>query len=86
MPNPEARAAFDDAQRLAGELKQIQDQAEAINDTLKRPNDSASETQLHGELRRMWQEWDRLFSEYCNAMQRYTLAVEVSRRKGSGPL
>ena len=51
MPSPEARAAFDEAQRLTAQLRDIHAQEHALTSMLKHTGDLPTTQRLEGELK-----------------------------------
>jgi hypothetical protein len=81
MPTSEARAAFADAHQLLETLRAIHTREiellNASNQTFSAPNADA----LYGQIDLARTEWTDTFREYADAMARYVLAVEKSRKE-----
>ncbi len=80
MPNAEARAAFSEAQNLAARMRRMHEQEESLVRVLKSSAGDEANERISAELAGVRRDWAGLFKEYSNAMQRYTLAVEMSRK------
>jgi hypothetical protein len=80
MPSPDARAAFDDAQRLTAQLRDIHAQEHALSSMLKHTGDPATTQRLAGELKMLRRQWADLMAKYTAAMGRFTAAVEKARK------
>lgn len=80
MPNPKAKAAFNRAQQLAAEMRDVHAQEPALSAAIDRMTDQASREALESEYVRTCSEWTRLFGEYTKAFAEFTAAVEEARK------
>jgi hypothetical protein len=81
MPTAEARAAFNAAQKIAADMRDIHAQEHALTAALEKTDDPPSRTALEDELRLIQTEWSRLFGEYTQAFAKFTAAVHAGRLK-----
>ena len=80
MPNPQAKAAFDDATELANRLRHAHAMEQAALDRLAELHNGNEPTDiLEAEVRQSRKDWAALFDQYKAAMKRYTAAVEHAR-------
>ena len=79
MPTPEARAAFNIAQKLAAELRDVHAHEHATMEMLDKPLDPQNKASLEVELKNLRVQWDRLFREYNAAIAKFTQEVEQAR-------
>ena len=64
MPNNDARNAFNDAQKLAADLRDAHAREQAIAEMLRALRDEQTEAVLNGELKQFRNEWTRIYGAY----------------------
>jgi hypothetical protein len=80
MPSPEARAAFDEAQRYADQMRDIHSQELALASQMALAGDRDEIERIKIELVRTRREWTDLAAKYTEALKRYTGAVEKAHQ------
>jgi hypothetical protein len=76
MPSPEARSAFNEAQRYAAQMRDIHSQELALASQMALAGDRPEIERIETELVRTRGEWTDLAAQYTEALKRYTAAVE----------
>jgi hypothetical protein len=80
MPTPEARAAFDAAQAIAAQMRDIHAQEVAIEEAKGNCSDAPTLLQLDRELVILRNDWSNLAKQYTESVGRFNQAVEQARR------
>jgi hypothetical protein len=80
MPSPEARAAFDEAQKYAARMREIQSHESALISQMALADSREAIEKIETELTRSRHEWTDLAAKYTEALKRYTAAVERARQ------
>jgi hypothetical protein len=74
MATPEARAAFDEAQRIAVLMHGLHDQEKALEKMKSGQSDAAAFQSLETEIARLRRDWANLAGDYTRAVGRFTAA------------
>jgi hypothetical protein len=81
MPTPEARAAFADAHQLLEKLRAIHTREIGLLDAFNIDTAAPNADSIHRQIDDVRTEWTDTFRDYADAIARYVLAVENSRRE-----
>lgn len=84
MPSPESRAVFDDAHRIAAQMRDIHAQEKDLVAMKDRMTDQAAIAELDRELTHLRHDWAHLASQYTEAVGRFSRAADEARRKQDG--
>ena len=80
LPDIWGSVLFAEAQKHAAELVHIHAQEEAIVDMRKTPLDGETAAALDQEIRKLRMQWCNVFTDYNNAISRFTAAAENARK------
>jgi hypothetical protein len=86
MPTPEARAAFADAHQLLEQLRAVHTREIGLLNAFNLDTTAPNADSLHREIDLARTEWTDTFREYADAIARYVLAVEKSRKEHGAAL
>jgi hypothetical protein len=81
MPSNEARAAFNEAQRIAVHMQDKHSQEEGLVVALEQITDEGDRRAIERELAHVRHEWLEMSHAYTDAVGRFTAAVEAARQK-----
>jgi hypothetical protein len=81
MPTSEARAAFADAHQLLEKLRAVHTREIELLDAFNVDTAAPNADSLHRQIDATRTEWTDTFREYADAIARYVLAVEKSRKE-----
>ena len=75
MPTPQAVAAFNRAQRIAAEIREIHAKEEALNQALAAAEDELTRELIEHQIILQCAQWHRLHRDYTAAFVEYTAEV-----------
>lgn len=81
MPSDEAKAAFDEAQRIAAEMRDIYAQGLLVAQMRGQATDAATIETLRRERSKLQQEWATLAGKYTEAVGRFSRANDKATRE-----
>lgn len=81
MPTLCATIAYNAAQRIAAEMRDIHAKEEALNEELEKASDEPTRGVIEFQIIRLCVEWNRLHREYTAAFAQYASAVEAGQAK-----
>jgi hypothetical protein len=79
MPTPEARAAFDDAQRIAEHMRALHDQELALQRARESQTEASVAAWLDQEIVQLRRVWANFAGDYTAAVARFTSEVDKAR-------
>jgi len=79
MPTDEARAAYDEAQKILKPLQAVHEREAELLRKFETTTDPLEANAIHAQIDVLRTEWTDLFNQYTDAIARYTVAVQQAR-------
>jgi hypothetical protein len=78
MPNPEAQAAYAEAQQILKPLQDVHDRESELLRKFESTTDPLVANAIHAQIDVSRTKWTDLCNQYTDAIARYTVAVQVA--------